>query len=110
MVLSDISFRFLQRTGTKQIKRTNRGMIMIIQRTQAAIALLTKIYTGACTSCINKCALPTPKIYVLLKRLATTGLIWLINGKNPQSLSPYRPARVSAEISPRDILEVTGEH
>mgnify|MGYP003364043452 FL=1 len=83
---------------------------MITLKTQAAIAVLNDIYTGEGTARTDECKLSEEEKYSLLYKLATAGIIRLVDMEKPQDIQSYSPARKSIDVSLLDILEATGEH
>ena len=83
---------------------------MLTLKTQVAIAVLNVIYTGEGTARTDECELPEEEKYPLLSKLATAGIIRLVDKEKPQDIQSYSPARKSIEVSLLDILEATGEH
>ncbi|WP_300699052.1 hypothetical protein [Bacteroides sp.] len=83
---------------------------MITLKTQAAIAVLNDIYTGEGTARTDECKLSEEEKYSLLYKLATAGIIRLVDMEKPQDIQSYGPNRKSIDVSLLDILEATGEH
>ena len=83
---------------------------MITLKTQTAIAVLDDIYTGEGTARTDEYELSEEEKYYLLSKLATAGIVRLVDLEKPQDVQSYSPARESIDVSLLDILEATGEH
>ena len=83
---------------------------MITLKTQTAIAVLDDIYTGEGTARTDEYELSEEEKCSLLSKLATAGIVRLVDLEKPQDVQSYSPARESIDVSLLDILEATGEH
>lgn len=84
---------------------------MITPLTQAAIAILGDIiYRNDTEKCSPDSMLTDATRTELLGKLASSGLIKLIDADHPQQPASYVPLKTPNEISLLDILEATGEH
>ncbi len=83
---------------------------MITPKTQAAIAVLKRLYVGEYDTFPEAYALTGEEKRTLLSQLAAAGLILLKDEENPMDLHSYIPGKEQQEVSLLDILEATGEH